>query len=123
MALSNSQYQFARTWAFRLLRVESILLMAVLPYMGILAIAGQVKKPLALIGVLLFAAAGSVGLWFAAKGFKDGKAYGRAPAVLANGIALGVANFMRGGEFYRGAVFLGLLAAVTLVVSLFGYRE
>ena len=123
MALSESQYQFARTWAFRLLRVESVLLMAVLPYMGILAIAGQVKKPLALTGVLMFAAAGSIGLWFAAKGFKDGKSYGRAPAVLANGIALGVANFMRGGEWYRGAIFLGLLAGATFIVSLFGYRE
>ena len=46
-----------------------------------------------LLGVLLFAIAGSAGLAASAIGYRRGKYFGRSPAVLANLIALGVVSY------------------------------
>ena len=123
MPLSDSTYSLARTWAMRLLRIESAILIAIALYMVYRGITDTVHDLGAYAGVIIFAILGAVGLYLASRGFAQGKAYGRAPAVLANGIAMGVSYFMLGGSFYIGAIPLFILAATTFLTSLFGYRE
>ena len=123
MPLSDSRYLLARTWAVRLLRLESSILVAIALYMVYRGITDTVHDLGAYAGVIIFALLGAAGLFVASRGFNQGKAYGRAPAMLANGIAMGVAYFMLNGSFYIGAIPLFILGATTFTASLFGYRE
>jgi hypothetical protein len=63
-----------------------------------------------LIGVIVFALLGAGGLFASARGYKNGKNYGRSPAILANLIAVGVAYYQIQGGFYIGAVIILVLA-------------
>jgi ABC-type transport system involved in cytochrome c biogenesis permease subunit len=123
MPLSDARYHLARTWAVRLLRLESLILVAIAAYMVFRGVTDTVHDLGAYAGVIIFALLGAVGLFVASRGFQQGKAYGRAPAVLANGIAMGVSYFMVSGSFYVGAIPLFILGAITFTASLFGYRE
>jgi len=66
---------------------------------------------------------GAIGLFACSTAFKKGQRWGRAPAVLANLIALGVSYYMAAGNFYIGAIPLGILAFLTTFATLLGYRE
>jgi len=125
MAISEKLYTRCRTWAIYLLRFESLILLALILYLALLtAIRNKpLSAPLALVGDFIALALGAVGLFACSLSYKSGKHWGRAPAVLANGIALGVSYFMASGKFYIGAIPLGLLAFSTLFVALLGYRE
>ena len=69
------------------------------------------KRELApLIGVIVFALLGAGGLFASGRGYKNGKNYGRSPAILANLIAVGVAYYQIQGGFYIGAVIILVLA-------------
>jgi hypothetical protein len=67
-----------------------------------------------LLGEISFAAIGAVGLFVAGRGYRNGKNYGRSPAILSNLIALGVAYYQIQGAFYIGAVIILILALPTL---------
>jgi hypothetical protein len=125
MAISEKLYTRCRTWAVYLLRAESLILLALIIYLALLtAIRNKpLSAPLALAGDFIALTLGSIGLFACSLSFKSGKHWGRAPAVLANGIALGVSYFMVSGKFYVGAIPLGALAFSTLFAALFGYRE
>jgi hypothetical protein len=56
-------------------------------------------------------------------GFAKRRSYGRAPAVLANAIAVGVSYYMISGGLLAVGILLALLGSVTFVAALFGYRE
>jgi len=112
-----------RRAAVLLLRIESALIAGLVIYLGIAAATSHISKPSALAGVIIFGILGSAGLYVASTGFAKGVAYGRSPAVLANGIALGVSYFMAQGHLLAVAIPLAILAAGTLVCSLFGYSE
>jgi len=112
-----------RRAAVLLLRIESALIAGLVIYLGIAAATSHISKPSALAGVIIFGILGSAGLYVASTGFAKGVAYGRSPAVLANGIALGVSYFMAQGHLIAVAIPLAILAASTLVCSLFGYSE
>jgi 4-amino-4-deoxy-L-arabinose transferase-like glycosyltransferase len=113
-----------RRAAVILLRVEAVIILGLVAYLGIASFTSKITHPSALIGEVIFGCVGAFGLYVASKGFAQGKSYGRAPAVLANGIALGVAYFMfSGGDVPYLAVPLALLAGATFVASLFGYKE
>ena len=71
-----------------------------------------------LLGVLLFAAAGSAGLAASAIGYRRGKYYGRSPAVLANLIALGVVSYQVEADLWFVAGPLAALAGATLIAAL-----
>ena len=71
-----------------------------------------------LLGVLLFAAAGSAGLAASAIGYRRGKYYGRSPAVLANLIALGVVSYQVEAHLWWVAGPLAALAGATLIAAL-----
>lgn len=123
MAISDSRYQLARIWAVRLLRLESAILIVIALYMLYRGLTDTVHDLGAYAGVIIFALLGATGLFVASRGFQKGQAFGRAPAVLANAIAMGVSYFMLSGSFYIGAIPLFLLGASTFIASLFGYRE
>jgi len=112
-----------RTCAIWLLRLESVILFGLVLYLGISALISTVSAPGALIGEMIFGLLGSVGLFICAREFAKASARGRAPAVLANLIALGVAYFMVTGKLLAVGIPLALLAAVTFFSALFGYRE
>ncbi len=71
-----------------------------------------------LLGVLLFVLLGSGGLAAAAIGYRRGKYFGRAPAVLANLIALGVVFYQVQAGLWIVAAPLAVLASATLVAAL-----
>lgn len=118
-----ARYELARGWAIRLLRIESALLLLLIIYLGVKAVTSTVTAPLALVGEVIFGLLGAGALYISAKGFEKRRSYGRAPAVLANGILLGVSYFMFKGSFYIGAIPLALLGAATFISAMFGYRE
>ena len=101
-----------------LLYVEGALVLALAIWLLILGFTHENREVLPLLGVLLFAIAGGLGLIASCRGFAQGKNFGRAPAVLANLIALGVAYYQIDGAFYIGAVPILLLAIPTLYFAL-----
>ena len=125
MAISDQLFERSRRASIVLLRLESIILLALIVYLALLdAIRTKpLSAPMALAGVFIALVLGTVGLFACSISYKNGKSWGRAPAVLANLIALGVAYFMLSGKFYIGAYPLGLLAIITAGACLLGYRE
>jgi len=101
-----------------LLYVEGALVLALAIWLLILGFTHENREVLPLLGVLLFAIAGGLGLIASGRGFAQGKNFGRAPAVLANLIALGVAYYQIDGAFYIGAVPILFLAIPTLYFAL-----
>jgi hypothetical protein len=105
-----------------LLYIESGVVLALAIWMVALAIShsgsqnGTEMAPF--IGVVVFALLGSTGLFLAGRGYAQGKSFGRAPSVLANLIAVGVAYFQVQGGFYLGAVLILTLALPTLVTAI-----
>jgi uncharacterized membrane protein len=65
-------------------------------------------------GILIMAIAGGIGLLMAAKGFQTKRMYGRAPAVLANLIAIGVSKYIFEAGLWWAALPLALFAALTI---------
>ena len=116
-------YNFAKRWVVHLLRVEALALLIIAAYLAISSIRSEVTSVSGLLGEIFFAILGSLGLYFASVGFQRGKSYGRAPAVLANLIALGVSYFMYSGDYLIGAIPLSIFAFLTLFAALFGYQE
>ena len=101
-----------------LLYIEGALVLALAVWLVVLAITHEDKEVLPLLGVLLFAVAGGLGLIACGLGFAKAKNFGRAPAVMANLIALGVAYYQIDGHFYIGAVPILLLAIPALYFAL-----
>jgi hypothetical protein len=125
MGISDQLFERSRKVAMAMLRVEAMILFALIVYLGLLvAIRNKpLSAPLALVGDFIGLAIGAIGLYLCSMSYKNGKSWGRAPAVLANLIALGVAYFMLSGKFYIGAYPLGVIAFVTAGACLLGYRE
>jgi hypothetical protein len=125
VAISDAVFEKSRKVAIQALRLESLVLLALILYLALLAAfrTKPLSAPLALAGDFIALALGAIGLFACSISYKNGKSWGRAPAVLANLIALGVAYFMLSGKFYIGAYPLGLLAIVTTAVCVLGYRE
>jgi hypothetical protein len=86
--------------------------------MIVLGFTHENREILPLLGVLLFAIAGGLGLVQCGRGYAAGKNYGRAPAVLANLIALGVVKYQTEAGLYYAALPIALLAVATLFIVL-----
>jgi len=123
MKISDSFYERCRTSAVRLLRLESLILVGLVIYLLLATVFSTATWPSALIGEIVFGIIGAVGLYFASTGFARQRSYGRAPAVLANLIAIGVSYFMISGKLLIVGIPLAMLGVVTLVSALFGYNE
>ena len=106
-----------------MLKCESVILFGIVLYLLIAPLLSNVSAPAALSAEIVFALLAAIGLWFSARGFDKNRSFGRAPAVLANLIALGVSYYMISGKFLYVGVPLALFAIVTLVSSALGYSE
>jgi hypothetical protein len=107
-----------RSIASRLLYSEGVFVLALGGWMLVLGFTHENREILPLLGVLLFAIAGGLGLIQCGRGYKAGKNYGKAPAVLANLIALGVVKYQAEAGLYYVAVPIALLAVATLFTVL-----
>ena len=112
-----------RKRAVMLLKIESLLILALVLFLLIAPLVSSVTAVESLGAEIVFGLIGSAGLWICARGFKAGKSFGRAPAVLANLIALGVAYFMISGGFLLLGIPLAILALLTAVSAALGYKE
>lgn len=101
-----------------LLRVEAAGLLALAAFMLIKAIGTHLEAPLALTGVVIFAILGGLALLLSARGFRAGRNYGRAPAILLNLIALGVSYFQVQAHLWLAAVPVGAISFITLAFAL-----
>ena len=113
----------SRIRAIYLLRLESLIILGLVIYLLVAPLISEVNVPAALSAEIIFGLLGSIGLWASASGFKQKKSFGRAPAVLANLIALGVSYYMITGKLLIVGVPLAILAAITLISAALGYRE
>jgi hypothetical protein len=113
----------SRNRAQLLLKFESLLILALVTYLLVAPLISSVTAPESLGAEIVFGLIGSAGLWICARGFKSGKSFGRAPAVLANLIALGVAYYMISGGFLLVGIPLAILALVTVVSAALGYKD
>jgi len=100
-----------------LLYLEAAIVLALAIWLVVLGFTHENKELAPLIGVIVFAVLGSAGLYASARGYKNGKNYGRSPAILANLIALGVAYFQIQGHFYLGAVVILPLAVPIIYLA------
>ena len=123
MKITDSFYENSRNAAVWLLRIESLILVGIVLYLLLASVFSTATWPSALIGEIVFALLGAAGLFFASIGFARRRSYGRAPAVLANAIAVGVSYYMITGGLLIVGIPLALLGAITFVAALFGYRE
>jgi hypothetical protein len=113
----------SRVRAIYLLKFESLLILGIVVYLVIAPLFSTVSLPNALGAEIIYGLLGSIGLWVSAVGFAQKRSYGRAPAVLANLIALGVAYYMITGNFLLVGIPLAILALITLISAAFGYKE
>jgi hypothetical protein len=112
-----------RRRAVFLLRAESGLLLTLVLYLLIAPLVSDVSVPAALSAEIVFGLLACLGLWASASGFKQKKSFGRAPAVLANLIALGVSYYMITGKLLVVGIPLAILASITLISAALGYKE
>ena len=103
-----------RTMVSALLYVEVVIIAALALWLIGLTVISGTRDPLPLIGVLLFALLGGGGLAVCARGYKNKKNFGRAPTVLANLIAIGVAKYQFDAGLWFTAVPIVILASATL---------
>ena len=113
----------SRNRAQLLLKFESLLILALVTYLLVAPLISSVTAPESLGAEIVFGLIGSAGLWVCARGFNAGKSFGRAPALLANLIALGVAYYMISGGFLLVGIPLAILALVTVVSAALGYKD
>ena len=113
----------SRVRAIHLLRLESLIILGLVIYLLVAPLISEVNVPAALSAEIVFGLLASTGLWASASGFKQKKSFGRAPAVLANLIALGVSYYMITGKLLVVGIPLAILAAITLISAALGYRE
>lgn len=112
-----------RKRAIYLLRFEAVLILAVVIYLLTAPLVSDVSAPAALSAEIIFGLLAFVGLWFSAMGFAKKRSFGRAPAVLANLIALGVSYYMISGSLLVVGIPLAILALITLFSAALGYAE
>ena len=113
----------SRVRAVYLLRLESIIILGLVIYLLAAPLVSKVSAPAALSAEIIFGLLACVGLWFSAMGFAKKRSFGRAPAVLANLIALGVSYYMISGSLLVVGIPLAILALITLFSAALGYAE
>jgi len=112
--MSRDSYKSYRSTVATLLYLEAAIVLALAIWLVTLGFTHDNRELAPLIGVIVFALLGAGGLFASGRGYKNGKNYGRSPAILANLIAVGVAYYQIQGHFYFGAVVILLLALPTL---------
>ena len=98
-----------------LLRIEGVFILGLGLYLIVkgLITEGSIEW-FVISGILFMTLFGGIGLMASANGYKAKKMYGRAPAVLANLIVLGVVKYQAEAGLYYLAIPLAVIAVVTL---------
>jgi hypothetical protein len=104
--------------AATLVRLEALFLAGLASYLAIRTATSKVEELDAILAEIVFLTIASAGLFFAGKGFIAKRNFARAPTVLANLIAIGVAYYMIDGERDLLGIGLGSFALVTLLAAL-----
>ena len=118
-ASSNTPKRSAkRSRVAALLYVEAGIVFALGLWLTVLGFTHEEKEMTPLLAEIGFALAGAAGLFACARGYVNGKVYGRSPTILANLIAVGVAYYQIQGAFYVGAAIILSLALPTLYFAL-----
>ena len=112
-----------RSTVAALLYIEASLVLALGVWLVVLGFTHEKKELPPLIGVVVFAVLGAIGLFASARGYVNGKSFGRSPTILANLIAVGVAYYQIQGQFYIGAVVILALALPTLYFAFMIAKE
>ena len=112
-----------RVRAVYLLRLESLIILGLVIYLLVAPLISEVNAPAALSAEIVFGLLACLGLWASASGFKQKKSFGRAPAVLANLIALGVSYYMITGKLLVVGIPLAILASIALISAALGYKD
>ena len=117
MTMLNSVMR--RKAVIALLRIEGISILALGLFLIIKGLVdGGAIEWFVISGILALALSGGLGLLAAAHGFKSKRMYGRAPAVLANLIAIGVSKYIYEAGFWWAALPLTLYAALTIYCAI-----
>ena len=115
MAHIFSSPERRRATVVALLRIEGISILVLGLFLIIKGLVdGGGNEWFVISGILALALSGGFGLLAAAHGFKSKRMYGRAPAVLANLIAIGVSKYIYEAGFWWAALPLTLYAALTI---------
>ena len=101
-----------------LLNLEGAVVLALGAFLIFKSITADSVELAPLAGEIFFAAIGGLGLLASAYSFKNKRHFGRAPAVLANLIALGVAKYQFEGGLWFIALPLVIVAVITLYCAL-----
>ena len=112
-----------RSTVAALLYIEASLVLALGVWLVVLGFTHEKKELPPLIGVVVFAILGAIGLFASARGYVNGQSFGRSPTILANLIAVGVAYYQIQGQFYVGAVVILALALPTLYFAFMIAKE
>ena len=113
----NSEYR--RKIVVALLRIEGVSILALGLFLIIKGLVdGGAIEWFVISGILALALSGGFGLLASAQGFKSKRMYGRAPAVLANLIAIGVSKYIYEAGFWWAALPLTLYAALTIYCAI-----
>ena len=117
MTMLNSELR--RKAVVALLRIEGISILALGLFLIIKGLVdGGGIEWFVISGILALALSGGFGLLAAAHGFKTKRMYGRAPAVLANLIAIGVSKYIFEARFWWAALPLTLYAVLTIYCAI-----
>ncbi len=113
--MSTFSAELRRNTVVALLRIEGVSILALGLFLIVKGLidGGEIEW-FVISGILALALSGGLGLLAAAKGFKSKRMYGRAPAVLANLIAIGVSKYIFEAGFWWAALPLTLYAALTI---------
>jgi len=120
---NTANLSLKRSTVAALLYIEASLVLALGVWLVVLGFTHEEKELPPLIGVVIFAILGAIGLFASARGYVNGKSFGRSPTILANLIAVGVAYYQIQGQFYIGAVVILALALPTLYFAFMIAKE
>ena len=103
-----------RSIASALLYIEGAIVLALGLWVAVMGFTHEDREIPPLMGVIGFALIGGFGLIACGRAFAQKKNWGRAPAVLANLIVLGVVKYQVEADFLIGAIPLFSLAVPVL---------
>ena len=118
MSTEDALTQRRRAIVKTLLYCEGGLLLSLGAWLIVLTLFDSSTELAPLLGEVGFASLGALGLIASGRAFAQGRNFGRAPAVIANLIALGVAYYQIQGGFWIGAVIICALAIPTLYFAI-----
>ena len=101
-----------------LLYIEGAVVLSLGVWVAIMGITHEDREIPPLMGVLGFIAIGGLGLLACGRAFAQKKNWGRAPAILANLIVLGVVRYQFDGGFLIGAIPLLILSVPILYLAI-----